>query len=100
MSTLSELLAEHIAPLAHTAALRRVGTMAAFEILKDPDSGLRFATDERRAYRAVLEARKRGVIIRPLGDTMVLMPPPAPPEQPMHELVTATAEPVVAATAG
>ncbi len=97
---MGELLAEHVAPLAHTAALRRVGTMAAFEILKDPDSGVRFATDERRAYRAVLEARKRGVIIRPLGDTMVLMPPPALPETLMRELVTATAESVAAATAG
>jgi len=39
------------------------------------------------------------VIIRPLGDTMILMPPPALPEPLLEELVLVTAESVAAATA-
>ncbi len=34
-----------------------------------------FPTDTRIGHRVCLEARARGVIIRPLGDTVVLMPP-------------------------
>jgi adenosylmethionine-8-amino-7-oxononanoate aminotransferase len=31
--------------------------------------------EERVGHRVVLEARRRGAVLRPLGDIMVLMPP-------------------------
>jgi adenosylmethionine-8-amino-7-oxononanoate aminotransferase len=34
-----------------------------------------FPMEAKVGLKIVLEARKRGVIIRPLGDVMVLMPP-------------------------
>jgi adenosylmethionine-8-amino-7-oxononanoate transaminase len=93
------LLDEHIAPLAHAGPIRQVGLMAGFDLLADPDSGTRFPTGERRAHRAVLEARSRGVIIRPLADTMVLMPPLTMPPKLLARVVEATAEAVAHATA-
>ena len=33
------------------------------------------APEERIGYKVILEARKRGVMIRPLGDVIILMPP-------------------------
>ncbi|RMF20409.1 MAG: adenosylmethionine--8-amino-7-oxononanoate transaminase, partial [Deltaproteobacteria bacterium] len=74
-AVLAELLGRHIEPLAHTGPLRQVGMMVGFDILADPERGERYPADERRAHRAVLAAREEGVIIRPLADTMVLMPP-------------------------
>jgi adenosylmethionine-8-amino-7-oxononanoate aminotransferase len=92
------LLDEHIVPLAHAGPPRRVGMMAAFDILRDTDTGQAFGTDERRGNRAVLEARKDGVIIRPLGDTMVLMPPLNIPPELLGRIVETTATAVARAT--
>ena len=36
-----------------------------------------FPMEAKVGLKIVLEAQKRGVIIRPLGDVMVLMPPPS-----------------------
>ena len=46
----------------------------------------------RLGHRVVLEARRRGVIVRPLGDVIVLMPPLAISKQDMRRLVQVVAE--------
>ena len=46
-----------------------------------------------------LEARKRGAIIRPLGDVVVLMPPLSISREDLTRLVEITAEAIDAATA-
>lgn len=97
---LAALLSTHVAPLDHVGPVRRVGLMAGFDLWKDREAGLRFPAGERRGHRAVLAARERGVVIRPLGDTMVLMPAPAMPAEPLERLVRATAEAVAEVTRG
>ena len=97
-ATLQRLLDEHIDPLPHTGPVRRVGTMVGFELLRDPAGALHYDTDERRAHRAVLAARDEGVIIRPLADTMVLMPPLNLPDELLEQLITATARAITRAT--
>jgi len=91
-STLTRLLADHIDPLEHTGPVRQVGTMVGFDILADVSAGTRYPPAARRAHRAVLAARERGVIIRPLADTMVLMPPLTMPADLLERLVVTTAE--------
>ncbi len=97
-ATLARLLGEHIDPLAHTGPLRQIGTMVGFDILADVASATRYPAAERRAHRAVLHARERGVIIRPLADTMILMPPLTMPAELLERLVTTTAAAVKEAT--
>ena len=46
---------------------------------------------ERMGHRVTLEARRRGAIVRPLGDTVVLMPPLAITEEELRRLVAITA---------
>ena len=53
----------------------------------------------RMGHRVTLEARERGAIIRPLGDTVVLMPPLAISKADLRRLVTITAEAIGAAHA-
>lgn len=96
---LAALLDAHVAPLAHVGPVRRIGLMVGFDLWQDYEANRRFPAGERRAHRAVLLARERGVVIRPLGDTMVLMPPPAMPPDLLERLVRATAEAVAEATA-
>ena len=56
------------------------------------------AVEERIGHQVTLEARRRGAIIRPLGDTVILMPPLAISEDELRRLVAITAEAIEAAT--
>jgi len=53
----------------------------------------------RLGHRVTLEARERGAIVRPLGDTVVLVPPLAISEQQLRELLAIAAESIRAAVA-
>ena len=96
---LASLLDEHIEPLRSTGPVRRVGLMVGFDLWRDAQSAERFETDQRRGHRAVLLAREEGVIVRPLGDTMVLMPPLSLPDDLLERLVVTVARAVERATA-
>jgi adenosylmethionine---8-amino-7-oxononanoate aminotransferase len=52
---------------------------------------------QRLGHRVTLEARRRGAIIRPLGDVIVLMPPLAISKGDLRRLVAITAESIEAA---
>jgi len=67
MRLLGELLTE-LASMPEVAEVRGRGFMAGID-LGEHDPGLRLG------HRVVLEARRRGAIVRPLGETIVLMPP-------------------------
>ena len=64
---LGELLAE-VAEMPEVAEVRGRGFMVGID-LGEHDPSLRLG------HRVTLEARERGAIVRPLGDTIVLMPP-------------------------
>ena len=90
-----ELLAELLEPIAarrEIAEVRRCGTMTGIELCGYP-------VDLRMGHRVALEARSRGAIVRPLGDTVVLMPPLAISERDLIRLVEITAEAIDVATA-
>jgi adenosylmethionine-8-amino-7-oxononanoate aminotransferase len=89
-----ELLAELLEPLAaHESVreVRRCGLMVGIELVEHP---LR----ARIGHRVALEARRRGAIIRPLGDVVVLMPPLAISTNDLLRIVEITAASVAAAT--
>jgi adenosylmethionine---8-amino-7-oxononanoate aminotransferase len=86
---LGELL-EPVAAMPEVAEVRRRGTMVGID-LGEHDPALRLG------HQATLEARKRGAIIRPLGDVVVLMPPLAIDEEELKRLVEITAESITAA---
>lgn len=88
------LLAELLEPLAglkHVGDIRQLGLMAGLELVADKESREPYPVEERVARRVILKVRERGVIIRPLGDTVVLTPPLAIGEEDLRELVKATA---------
>jgi adenosylmethionine-8-amino-7-oxononanoate aminotransferase len=96
---LGDALARHFGPLRHVGPIRRVGSMVGIDLWADPTQRRRYGADERRAHAAVLAAREEGVIVRPLGDTMVLMPPLTMPPDLLERLVGATARAIARATA-
>jgi adenosylmethionine-8-amino-7-oxononanoate aminotransferase len=91
----TRLLAELLDPVAaHPAVreVRRCGFMVGIELEEHP-------LPVRIGHRVTLEARRRGAIIRPLGDVVVLMPPLSIAEDELRRLVGITAEAIDAATA-
>jgi adenosylmethionine-8-amino-7-oxononanoate aminotransferase len=89
---LLEQLLEPIAAHPQVRAVRRRGFMTGIELAEHP-------VPARIGHQVTLEARRRGAVIRPLGDVVVLMPPLAISEGDLTRLVAITAEAIDAATA-
>ena len=79
--------------------VRTCGLIAGIELVKDPATKEPFSPDLRMGHRVALEARKRGVLIRPLGDTVVIMPPLSMTDPDLERLTGAVVESVKAALA-
>ncbi|MEX2108735.1 MAG: aminotransferase class III-fold pyridoxal phosphate-dependent enzyme, partial [Solirubrobacterales bacterium] len=88
---LGELL-DTVAEMPEVAEVRGRGFMVGID-LGEHDPALRLG------HRVTLEARKRGAVIRPLGDVIVLMPPLSIPKGDLRRLVEITAESIEAAAA-
>lgn len=83
----------------HVGNVRRTGMIGAIELVRDRASGEPFAWEERRGAAVCLEARRHGVLIRPLGDVVVVMPPPAISLAEIDRLLTAIEQGIDVATA-
>lgn len=66
---------ESLRLLAHVGDIRQVGFMVGIELMEDPKRGKAYPYEAKMGIRTILEARRRGLIIRPLGNVIVLMPP-------------------------
>jgi len=60
--------------LSHVGDIRQSGLMVGIELVANRATKENFPPGKRTGHQVIMEARKRGVIIRPLGDVIVLMP--------------------------
>lgn len=67
--------ARSLAAHRHVGDVRCWGLAAGIELMADPALGRSFPAAERRSYRVCRFARERGVFLRPIGDTLIIMPP-------------------------
>jgi adenosylmethionine-8-amino-7-oxononanoate aminotransferase len=88
---LLERLLEPVADLPMVADVRQRGFMVGIEL-----GG--FPLEARMGHQVTLEARRRGAVIRPLGDVIVLMPPLAISQADLERLVVIVWESIVEAT--
>lgn len=89
---------ERFLRLPRVGEVRQRGLMTGVELVKSKVTKRAFPAREKVGQRVVLEARKRGVIIRPLGDVIVLMPPVAIDGPTLKTLVDVTYESIAAVT--
>ncbi len=97
---LHEALDSLVAPLSHVDEIRRCGVMIGIELTAKPGSREAYPTGMRVPAQIVAEARRRGAIVRPLGNVMVLMPALAMEERDIQRLVEIVAASIAAVTEG
>ncbi len=91
IALLAAELARHVEPLPAVREVRRCGFMTGIELTDFPLSA-------RMGHEVTLAARRRGAIVRPLGDVVVLMPPLGIAETELRRLVRVTGEAIAEAT--
>ncbi|HWK17896.1 MAG TPA: adenosylmethionine--8-amino-7-oxononanoate transaminase [Solirubrobacteraceae bacterium] len=89
---LTRMLEQRVAPLEGVAAVRQRGFMVGIELSETPPKA-------RLGHQVTLAARRRGAIVRPLGDVVVLMPALAITEADLRRLVSITAEAIAEVSA-
>jgi adenosylmethionine-8-amino-7-oxononanoate aminotransferase len=97
-----ELLSRRLAEMAahpHVGDVRQRGLMVGLELVRDKETREPFPVARRTGHRVILEARKLGAILRPLGDVMVLMPPLSITLEELAELCRITSEAIRRGTA-
>jgi len=75
VAMLQQRLRDEFLPLAHVSDIRQWGYMIGIELVEDKASRKSYPPEKRIGHQVILEARKRSVMIRPLGDVIILMPP-------------------------
>lgn len=61
--------------LEHVGQVRQLGMMIGIELVQDKKTKQPYPFENRTGARVCYEIRKHGIILRPLGDVVVLMPP-------------------------
>lgn len=73
IARLGELLQTHVAPLRHVAEIKQCGFIAGVELRRG--GGEPYPWEAQVGARVCAAARAQGLLTRPIGDTIALMPP-------------------------
>jgi len=76
----------------HIGDIRQRGVMIGIELVRDKRNRAPYPLEDRIGWRVCARALEKGLIIRPLGDVVVLMPPLSISRQEIKSLVRITAE--------
>ena len=89
---------DKISGFRHVGDVRQRGFMVGIELVKDKRSGEPYQLKDKISWKACYKAREKGLIIRPLGNVIVLMPPLSISRQELRSLTRITAEAIKEAT--
>lgn len=84
--------------LVHVGDIRQKGFMVGIEMVKDKKTKAPYPIEKHMGHKVILEARKRGAILRPLGNVIVLMPPLSIKEAELKRLLKITYDSIKAVT--
>jgi adenosylmethionine-8-amino-7-oxononanoate aminotransferase len=94
-------LADHLARLAelpHVGHVRQCGLIAGIELVRDGATKEPYPWTEQRGIRVCDYARGEGVLLRPLGDVIVIMPPLAISLEQLDRIAGAVERGILSAT--
>lgn len=75
----------------HVGEVRQRGFMTGIELVREKKSRMPYQPEDKVGWKVCERARAQGLIIRPLGDVIVLMPPLGITQQEIKRLVTIAA---------
>jgi adenosylmethionine-8-amino-7-oxononanoate aminotransferase len=78
-----------LAELRTVGDVRQVGLMAGVDLVQDREKGARFDPADRVAHLVCMALRAHGIVLRPLGDTLVIMPPLSTSSSELDHLIDA-----------
>jgi adenosylmethionine-8-amino-7-oxononanoate aminotransferase len=87
-----------IAGFSHVGDVRQKGFMAGIELVKNKKAKEPYVLDEKTGWKVCNRARAKGLILRPLGNVVVLMPPLNISHQELKSLIRITAESIKEST--
>ena len=76
--------------LKSVSEIRNKGLMAGIDLVKNKNTGEKFSLKDRVGKQVCDSALKEGILLRPLGDTIVLMPPISINDSEIKKLTKAT----------
>jgi adenosylmethionine---8-amino-7-oxononanoate aminotransferase len=75
ISSLNKRLEEEFLAMPHVSDVRQWGFMVGIELVEDKASRKSYPPEKRIGHKVIMEARQRNLMIRPLADIIILMPP-------------------------
>jgi len=90
VASLSGVMAEELAKLKNRRCIgdiRQKGLMVGIEIVADRKTKASFPPEKKMGQRVVRKVREKDILLRPLGDVIVLMPPLSSTEEEISHLV-------------
>ncbi len=97
VSLLQERL-QIIADLTHVGDVRNKGFMTGIELVINKETKEPYPLEAKMAWKVIYKARELGVIIRPLGNVVVLMPPLCITESNLMQLLDVVEKSIIWAT--
>ena len=97
---LAGLLGECAGDLPWVGDVRQWGLMVGLELVRDAETRAPFDPALRVGHRVVQAARRHGVMLRPLGNVVILMPPLSITPAELENLVRVTAEAIQSVLSG
>lgn len=89
---------KEVSGLPHVGNARNAGLMAGVELVKDEGTKEPYPYEEKMGYRVADRARQDGVMIRPIGNVLIIMPPLAISMENLGQMLKVLRKAIVAAT--
>ncbi len=97
IAALAKLL-RPLGSLPHVGDIRQRGFMVGIELVRDRSEKTPYRPEERIGHRVAMEAKRLGLIIRPIVNVVVLMPPLSTTRKELERMVAIMREAVVTVT--
>jgi adenosylmethionine-8-amino-7-oxononanoate aminotransferase len=86
--------------LEHVGDIRQLGFMAGIELVQDRETRTPYPYEAKTGIKVIQEARKQGLVIRPLSDVVVLTPPLSAGPEELERLLDITFRSIQKVTEG
>ncbi|WP_026675127.1 adenosylmethionine--8-amino-7-oxononanoate transaminase [Alkalihalobacterium bogoriense] len=93
-----QTLLRELTQLPHVGDIRQLGFMCGIELVKNKDTKESYPKEARMGYAVSLKMRELGMLTRPMGDVLVLMPPLVSTLEELRDMVNIMKQAIIEVT--